>query len=272
MNVFNKGPLYYIATALFGEGSFADIQHTVLAAYANSGIVGSGCIGIIPFIPLLDDPFSAFEVSPGEPCLTGYSLSHPEHRDPEFDDNVLHGIAADYFFLFSGHPTVGPTRERVQNAFASAAFLATDVFAPNSQVSNTISISYDMGADIQIPQISRAGIIFVSVLLGLDLACLLALSLYSAWIPRWTDTLDSFAMMRIGASISERVPLLAARHVERIKTLDETPGWMGNASDGEIGELCLGAEQPLRKTKRYASYDTKKPFTRKGYAFAAKGA
>jgi hypothetical protein len=31
---------------------------------------------------------------------------------------------------------------------------------------------------------------------------------------------------------------------------------MGNASDGEIGELCLGGERPLEKTRRYRSYDT----------------
>jgi hypothetical protein len=130
------------------------------------------------------------------------------------------------------------------------------MFMTNNYHEQSIDVSYDMGADVQIPHISRAGIIFVSVLLGLDLACLLVLSLYSAWIPRWTGTLDSFAMLRIGASISERVPLLAAQDVGRIKILDETPGWMGNASDGEIGELCLGGQRPLEKTRCYRCYDT----------------
>ncbi|RHZ46411.1 uncharacterized protein CDV56_100990 [Aspergillus thermomutatus] len=251
INAGNKGPLLYIAMALFGEGSFADVQHTALAAYANSGIKYDGCIGIIPFIPLLDDPHSSFKVSPGNPCLTGSATG-----DREYNNDVMHAIVAKYFFLFSGDPTYGPTSERVQNAFASAAFLANDMFMTNNYHEQSISISYDMGADVQIPHISRVGIIFVTVLLGLDLACLLALSLYSAWIPRWTGTLDSFAMLRIGACISEKVPLLAARHVQRIEILDETPGWMGNASDGKIGELCLGGKGPLEKTRRYRSYDT----------------
>ncbi|KAF7134168.1 hypothetical protein CNMCM5793_005847 [Aspergillus hiratsukae] len=256
INAGNKGPLLYIAMALFGEGSFADVQHTVLAAYANSGIRYGGCIGIIPFVPLLDDPNSSFKASPGSPCLTGSGLAGNSTRDSVYNDDTMHAIVAGYFYLFSGDPTYGPSSERVQNAFASAAFLANDMFMTNNYHQQSIGISYDMGADVQIPHISRAGIIFVSVLLGLDLACLLALSLYSAWIPRWTGTLDSFAMMRIGASISEKVPLLAVTHVERIKVLDESPGWMGNAADGEIGELCLGGEQPLKKTRRYRSYDS----------------
>ncbi|KAJ5421522.1 hypothetical protein N7491_009967 [Penicillium cf. griseofulvum] len=95
-----------------------------------------------------------------------------------------------------------------------------------------------MGTDQQVPHISLAGIIFVSVLLVVDLLCLLALALYSASIPRWTGTLDSFAMLRIGASISDKTPLLATQHVDRIKALDATPGWIGNNSDGKVGNFA----------------------------------
>lgn len=252
----NKGPLLYITMALFGDGSFADVRHMVLAAYANSSISYGGYIDIIPFIPLLGNPHSSFKASPGNPCLTGSGLTGNGTRDRVYNDDTMHAIVAGYFFLFSEDPTYGPTAERVQNAFASASFLANDMFMTNNYHEQGIGISYDMGADVQIPHISRAGIIFISLLLGLDLACLLALSFYSAWIPRWTRTLDSFAMLRIGASISEKVPLLAARDVNCIKVLDETPGWMGNASNGEIGELCLGGERPLEKMRRYHSYDT----------------
>ncbi|CAG8403128.1 unnamed protein product [Penicillium salamii] len=136
----NKGPLENIALALFGEGSFADVNHTVLAAYANSNVTYDTCIGM---------PQQSFS--------------------------------------------------RVQPMFNS----------PNGPT----------------------------------------------W---WLQTLDSFAMLRIGASISEKVPLLATQHVDRIKVLDETPGWIGNSSEGKVGKLSLGGELSLRKTKRYISYDTKK--------------
>lgn len=36
--VGNKGPLLNIAMAQFGEGSFVDVQHTALPAYAKSGM------------------------------------------------------------------------------------------------------------------------------------------------------------------------------------------------------------------------------------------
>ncbi|GFG10693.1 hypothetical protein IFM5058_05052 [Aspergillus udagawae] len=105
INVNNKGPLLYIAMALFGEGSFADVQHTVLAAYANSGISYGGCIDTIPFIPLLDDPHSSFKSSPGNPCLTGSGLTGNGTRDRVYNDDRMHAIVTGYFFLFSGDPT-----------------------------------------------------------------------------------------------------------------------------------------------------------------------
>lgn len=159
----------------------------------------------------------------------------------------MHAMVAAYFFVFSG-TTYSPPSNVVQNAFMAAAFLANDVMMTFYR-EPTLEISYSMGADIQIPQISRAGIIFVSVLLGLDLFLLLALAVYGAWNRRWTGTLDSFAMMRIGASMSDQVPLLATQNVDLIKALDETPGWMGNESEQDtVGKLCLGGERPLKKT------------------------
>lgn len=112
------------------------------------------------------------------------------------------------------------------------------------------------------------------------------MAIYSAWVPRWTVTLDSFAMMRVGASISEKVPLLATNHVERIELLDKTPGWIGNQAEEGLdqkGQLCLGGARPLKETKYYAGYETdgmgqssawKEPFRaikRRGYALTHSG-
>ena len=258
----NKGPLLSLAVALFGEGSFVDVQHTALAAYANSGTHYSGCISMVPFISLLHNVVSgqvSSQVSSTfEPCLTAYHVEHvtDNPRSAEANEMAMHAMVAAYFFLFSGDTSYGPLTERVENAFAAAAFLANDVSMTTGTYGQSIDVSYDMGADQQVPHISSAGVIFVSVLYGVYLACLFALAVYSAWSRRWTDRLDSFAMMRIGASISEKVPLLATRHASRIKALDETPGWIGNGAEGEIGELSLAGERPLRKTKQYLCYST----------------
>jgi hypothetical protein len=265
--VRNKGPLKSIALALFGEGSFADVNRTVLAAYAHFNItydpgyapddMYDGCIEVVPFIPLLldglvSDPHHASSLTP---CLKAYIFRHALNPDSHTKDIAMHKVVASYFWLFSGDPT-GPSIARLENAFSVAAFLANDVMMTNG-VSGSLSIKTAMGTDQEVPEISLAGIIFVSVLLVVDSLCLLALALYSASIPRWTGTLDSFAMLRIGASISDKTPLLATQHVDRIKALDETPGWIGNNSDGDMGELCLGGERLLRETKRYLCYDTK---------------
>lgn len=70
-NVINKDPLLNIAMALFGEGSFVDVQHTTLAAYANSGITYGGCISIVPFISLLKESTSDMFAQTFNPCLMG---------------------------------------------------------------------------------------------------------------------------------------------------------------------------------------------------------
>jgi hypothetical protein len=247
-----KGPLLSIALALFGEGSFVDVQHTTLAAYSRSNVSYYGCIGVIPFISLLRDSYHRVSEL-FDPCLTGRAVDGA--YDLETKNMSMLSMVAEYFFLFSGGPRAPPANV-VENAFAASAFLANDAMMADAYRPQGLSISYSLGVDMQIPSISREGLILVSVLLGLYLLCLLAMAIYSAWIPRWTTTLDSFAMLRIGASISEKVPLLATNHAERIKTLDETPGWIGNEAEGKIGQICLGGQRPLKKTTCYASYDT----------------
>lgn len=66
-----------------------------------------------------------------------------------------------------------------------------------------LKIHQDPGEDVVMPSISLAGIIVVSVFLGIHLLGLLLLALYAAFSPTWTDHLDAFAMMRLGATISE---------------------------------------------------------------------
>lgn len=115
--------------------------------------------------------------------------------------------------------------ERLTNAFTAAAFLANQACIENNVplLGRSLSISFDMGHDTHIPVISQAGLICVSVLLGLFILILLAFALYSTATPRWTSTLDSFAMMRIGAAIADKVPSLVGRKTDRIDVLGKIP-------------------------------------------------
>ncbi|OQE19329.1 hypothetical protein PENFLA_c019G09299 [Penicillium flavigenum] len=109
----------------------------------------------------------------------------------------------------------------------------------------------DMGKDTSIPTFSVGGIVTVSVLLGLYLFILMGLGYYSARTPRWTEQLDSFAMMGIGASVADDVPLLAGVS-NYVAILDKIPGAMGNSAPGHerIGKLALGGSAK----RLYASY------------------
>lgn len=117
-------------------------------------------------------------------------------------------------------------------------------------------MNYDLGADTQIPVISRGGwLIFVSLLLGLCILTLIPLAIYATWAPRWTAQLDSFAMMRIGAAIADKLPLTIGQNKNTLKSLDEILGWVGDISREKkpLGRFGLGAGRPVasRVDRRY---------------------
>jgi hypothetical protein len=95
----------------------------------------------------------------------------------------------------------------------------------------SLSVNYDLGADTQVPAISKGGLIFVSLLLGLYILILIPLAIYAARTPRWTAQLDSFAMIRIGAAVADSLPLAVGKNKSTIRGLDEIPGWVGDASE-----------------------------------------
>lgn len=116
-------------------------------------------------------------------------------------------------------------------------------------------------ADSQVPHISTTGLIIISLLLSLEMLLLIPLAVYASWSPRWTAQLDSFAMMRIGATITDKFPLLLSWNKDRINVLDKIPGWIGDQLPEEnIGMLGLGAPHGLRRDRKYASYaDCREP-------------
>ncbi|RJE26737.1 hypothetical protein PHISCL_00968 [Aspergillus sclerotialis] len=113
-----------------------------------------------------------------------------------------------------------------------------------------------MGEDTKIPTISTAGIAVVSIVLATYLAALFALAIYATYAPRWTDQLDSFAMIRIGSALAHDVPLLASSYTKEISVLDTLPGVMGDAvaEDEAPGKLWPGGSTPLRAKRAYYSY------------------
>lgn len=245
--------------ALFGEGSFIQSRIANPEAYAATVVRDTNNTNI-------DDHFG-WPIN-AQTCIDMAPLSHllaegsyvSTHIDGDYcilndaggpNSTYLDTEIVSWISNFNYENTV------VTNAFQSAAFLANHAWMLNDLYSGrSLSVSFDMGVDTQAPAISRAGLILISVLLGLYLVILLLLAVYATWSPRWTAQLDSFAMMRIGGVIADKVPLLVGRGIDQIKVLDEIPGWIGDqAGDNErMGVLGLGAQDKLKGGKRYMSY------------------
>ncbi|KAJ5355679.1 hypothetical protein N7517_010288 [Penicillium concentricum] len=247
----NRGPLLTIAVALFGNGSSIQsrVAHsqnytTNLASdpSTRNPISSSGCADVLPFafFSLSDD---------------GPSYSCTPSQDGGTDDPEVDNVIAEWLnTLFANDADI------VKNVFDVAAFIANQAWMESSidDESKNLEISFDMGSDTQIPVISRGGLILVSILLALEIFILLPLAVYAAIIPRWTSSLDSFTMMRIGAAVADKMPLLLGRETDKVDVLDQLPGYVGDQSEESdvIGKLGLGAQTPLaaRRNKRFESY------------------
>jgi hypothetical protein len=87
---------------------------------------------------------------------------------------------------------------------------------------------------------------------------LLAPSLYAFRFPRWTGQPDSFATMRIGGTVTDKITLLLVRKdATKIKVLDTIPGNIGDGAseDEPLGRLVIGRSTPLKRDRKYLSYD-----------------
>ncbi|KAJ5318747.1 uncharacterized protein N7506_011451 [Penicillium brevicompactum] len=241
--VKNKGPLLTIALAMFGEGSF--LQQNSFGYKSPSQIHDDlsrsteFCTNLLPLQFILDPKIWT-------------SMQDMHHASGTcIRENVVNWMRFFHLDIFSEYLGFHPNNPAslVESSFKIAAFLANKAWM-ESKV-GSLAVSYDLGADSQVPSISRAGIIIISCLLGLDLLILVPLAAYAAWTPRWTSQLDSFAMMRIGATLGDKVPLLMKTDKTDIKILDELPGWIGDNSqeDDPAGTLALGGLRPLADRK-----------------------
>lgn len=261
----NKGPLLTVAMALFGLGSFIDTRAAASQAYVSN--YGTSltrqfqCLEVVPFMALLRDQLNQGSLYNNlATCLNTVDASAGA-----FDQSVWYLWA----FVFNDLGV-----ERIQNAFTAAAYLANEAWMFNPYGGEpSLTVTYDQGADTTKPDISTAGIAVVSLLLGSYVLGLLAMAVYSCWTRRWTETLDAWAIMRMGIAVRgtsppgrlaggeqpqwEREPLLYTGDVEQVAALDGMPGWIGDRTEGqgEVGELGIGAEMRLRGERRYRSFE-----------------
>lgn len=106
------------------------------------------------------------------------------------------------------------------------------------------------------PQWSTAAIVTVSILIGLQGAGLAAIAGYIHSMPSWTDKLDAFAMMHIGAELkrAKRVRLIGIRDADQrdLETL-EKPFKLALGAPGLISKRLARPKTKKRSTGRKSS-------------------
>lgn len=250
-NVINKGPLLTIAIALFGPGSFIQTRYDHPEYYGTQDVSADGCLWQLPMSNLIPDSDTNY-VKPFESCIEvpngGWNGTHVTWE-------IMRWLS-----LFNYD------RDSLSTGFTAAAYLATQFWVQkmddvlDKSTPGTMVVASDMGADTQVPVLSRGGLIAVSVLLGLDILLLLAVAVYATLIPRWTSTMDSWAMMRMGAAVADKIPLLIGRKTDSIGSLDTISGCIGDQSREAdyTGRLGLGADRPLdwKNDRRFECYSS----------------
>lgn len=208
--------------------------------YTSEGYKGTPnpkvCVGRVPFASLLRSDAR---------CLT---------RNVHTHDDLQRQIY-DYVMMFEEEDRLD-SGEQITNAFTSAAFLANEVMFSSE---GSWRVSSDYGTDTEVPVISLPSIIAISALICVFLTMLLSLAWYASSRVRWTEQLDSFAMLRIGASIPDKLQFrtIDVEDEEKIGTLDKLPGWIGDVTEGEgeIGRLALGGRGRLDGRRKFEAYD-----------------
>lgn len=235
------GPLTTVAVALFGSGSFPDIQQTVNYSLTNT----ENALG---WNGWLDEQLPQTLVP-----LENFGLRK------RYDENY----AVITWIL---EMTDVENRGNITSAFNQACFLATKALWDSVAIADRPNSFTYVRADLvqttalTLPYLSRTGMIVGSILLALYLIPALCLAFWAASIRRWTDILDAFTMLRMGAAMGQQeLPLLVGKKMHKIQVLDDWPGVVRDVSgpDDKIRQLALWAEgggAPLQGKMRYLAY------------------
>ncbi|KAK0642342.1 hypothetical protein DIS24_g9124 [Lasiodiplodia hormozganensis] len=284
--VNNKGPLALIYASLFGNASFpaqwSDRAYTTAMARAADGpSFPATCAAYAPLGHLLGaGGGGGVCTSYSGLCFASSSSSynvldcvrprrHFNTTTGGSDGDRPHpvGVWLSTFVIDTARSSGGASAMRA--ALRMAAFFANEIRVTHADdASKRLRIAPDpgVGGVVGAPVVPFTGLVVGSVVLGVFVVLLLALTLFAALVPRWTERLDATAAMRVGAasaaavsSLNEGPGGLASLknngwHLRGSKTrgLDAAPGFVGDAvPEGEVGRVVVGAEAPLRWGRRY---------------------
>ncbi|KAL5043589.1 hypothetical protein BDW71DRAFT_216199 [Aspergillus fruticulosus] len=209
--------------------------------------IASACIDTVPLGPLLDSVTTIGNINRRitnrDGVVQGWNV----------DDQIADWLRG---FNYGIDP--------LTRVFTAAAFFANKQWTRGRTMyrdDRTLTISHNMGSDLKVPAISLAGVILVSILLGVHVLGLLVLGGYSSWSVRWTRTLDSFAMVPMASALNPPLDMLLSNSFRRLDVFDKTPGWVGDAAaaessapGSEFGRMGVGAAMRVRRGVKFAAY------------------
>ncbi|KAK2799563.1 hypothetical protein FQN51_006877 [Onygenales sp. PD_10] len=255
---YNIAPLYTLAEALFGNSSFIATRSRHPLSYTRETKWSRGsdnCVDLAPMASLLSDRYL-------DGTLQRYDMECINEHDPsDMPFQVSNWLALfftpgiSYYSSFDGNNEERPYQ--MELAFTAAIYLAHSNWLLHTipYGEDSLSISYDLGADASFPTISLAAMIIISILLGISLIGLGGLAIYASFSRTWTGSLDAFVMLALGAALGRDdttgpVPPLGAS-TANTEFLDRTPGWFGDGRPeaGVVGRVELGAEARIANNR-----------------------
>ena len=108
---------------------------------------------------------------------------------------------------------------------------------------------------IQKFQISLIPMVLISVLIVGQLVGLILLAWYASVHPSWTESLDSFAVLRLGAAMVKDLPLISAIEAKEVLQLDEKEGWVGACQEGTSKRLVIGGQGQPTGIEQYRIFE-----------------
>ncbi|KAI0023413.1 hypothetical protein F4780DRAFT_79957 [Xylariomycetidae sp. FL0641] len=216
------GPLMVSAAALFGNYSFvqiaADNSTNMTAASAYAAICEHGSI---PFSQLRG--IGVFNDGPEAFCYDAARTA----LDTSDSEGYVSRIIASHASTF-GNKADAEYALTVSMYLANHAVLTQTTLGEDTTFNGGRPIYASPGTPTWRPVMAPASLIVLSILLGLQVIGLLAISVYTYKLPTWTPTLDSLAISRIAKAVPDNdlPPLgpVTRQHEKRLVQLDGLVG------------------------------------------------
>ena len=114
-----------------------------------------------------------------------------------------------------------------------------------------------VGTSLQKPTMPVAAMAIITLLLATQIAGLALLAIYASRRPVWSETLDAWAMLRIGAKIGSDLPSVSGIKAQHASVLDGRNGWIGDAGidqkegDVKCRDMVLGGSESVKAGVMY---------------------